>query len=112
MAANSTFLVKYSTNPKTNSVLNDIREQILSIHDTEEESIEELLHYSRVFPNEVDMNLYQYGNLLIYYKDIVEMFRRAGYMVERLSQYKWEETYKKMVGYVARKMVKEFKHKR
>lgn len=94
---------KYSKNKKLNGVLNDIREQLLSIHDTEDESRKEIAHYKREFPKEIDFNLAQYGNLLIYYYDVRAMYARHGYKsIVRMSDAEVWETYKRQVGYVAR----------
>lgn len=94
---------KYSNNRKLNGVLNDIREQLLSIHDTEEESRWEIEHYKREFPKEIDFNLAQYGNMLIYYYDVRAMYARHGYKsMDRMSDAQVWETYKRQVGYVAR----------
>lgn len=94
---------KYSNNKKLNGVLNEIREDLLSIHDTEAESRSEIAHYKREFPDEVDFNLVQYGNMLIYYEDIRAMYARNGYKsMDRMSDDQVWETYKRQVGYVAR----------
>ena len=94
---------KYSNNKKLNGVLNEIREDLLHIHDTEDESRKEIAHYKRGFPREVDFNLVQYGNLLIYYSDIRAMYARHGYKsIDRMSDAQVWETYKRQVGYVAR----------
>lgn len=96
---------KYSNNKKLNGVLNEIREDLLHIHDTEEESRSEIDHYKREFPREVDFNLAQYGNMLIYYHDIRAMYARHGYKsIDRLSDAGMWETYKRQVGYVARNL--------
>lgn len=94
---------KYSKNNKLNGVLNEIREDLLSIHDTEAESLSEIAHYRREFPNEVDFNLVQYGNMLIYYDDIRALYERHGYksMARKTDTQVWE-TYKRQVGYVAK----------
>lgn len=94
---------KYSNNKKLNGVLNEIREDLLSIHDTEAESRKEIVHYRCEFPNEIDFNLVQYGNMLIYYYDIRAMYARHGYKsMDRMSDAQVWETYKRQVGYVAR----------
>ena len=94
---------KYSNNKKLNGVLNEIREDLLSIHDTEDESRKEIAHYKREFPREVDFNLAQYGNVLIYYHQVRAMYARHGYKsIDRMSDAQVWETYKRQVGYVAR----------
>lgn len=44
----------------------------------EELGEEEVLHYKKEFPYEIDYNLAQYGNMLIYYYDIRQMFIECG----------------------------------
>ena len=94
---------KYSKNKKLNGVLNEIREDLLHIHDTEAESRSEIAHYKRKFPKEIDFNLVQYGNMLIYYCAIRDMYARHGYKsMDRMSNDQVWETYKRHVGQVAR----------
>lgn len=93
--------MKYSINPKTNAVLNDIEEQLLSIHNNKEDSIKEIFHYAKEFPREVDYNLYQYGNVLIYYYDIRQMYLKAGYKAEKWSCDKLVSAYQRQLRYVA-----------
>lgn len=96
--------MKYSSNTKTNAVLNAIEEQLKHIHDTEEESLHEIKHYMQGFPREIDYNLYQYGNVLIYDYDIRQMYLQAGYKAEKWSADKLRKAYKRQVGYVARQL--------
>lgn len=93
--------MKYSINPKTNAVLNDIEEQLLSIHDTEEDSIKEIFHYAKEFPREIDYNLYQYGNVLIWDYNIRQMYLNAGYKAEKWSAETLRSAYKRQLRYVA-----------
>lgn len=91
----------FSPNAKLNSVLKDIYEQL------QELGADEVRHYMRNFPNEVDYNLVQYGNLLVYYQDIREMYENAGYSPRSLgSDEKLWELYKRQVGYIARTFFK------
>lgn len=94
-------MIKFSTNKKTNAILSMIYEEL------QELGIEEVRRYKKDFPYEVDFNLYQYGNLTIYTCDIMEMYHKAGYKVDlsKLNS-KWNEIYKRQVGYIARKYFK------
>lgn len=97
---------KYSINRKLNNVLTMIEEQLLSIHDTREESVAEIKHYMKEFPRETDYNLYQYGNLLYTHVDIRQMYLDAGYTsMMRMSDEKICKTYMAQIGYVARQLV-------
>lgn len=99
---------EFSNNKKYNAYLTGIKEQLLTIHDTPEESIEEVRHYMEGFPDEVDFNLAQYGNLLIYYDDVRDFMRECGYAestISKMSDHQIWEAYKRNVGHVARELV-------
>lgn len=91
---------KYSKNKKLNEVLTRIEDDIMY-------SNFELGYYVDAFPNELDYNIAQYGNLLIYYDDIKKMYRDCGYKsLDKMSDQKVWEIYKRQVGYVARQLMK------
>lgn len=91
---------KFSKNKKLNTVLSSIYE------DLEEFGVEEVKRYYNEFKNEPDFNLVQYGNMLIYYADIREFYKNAGYKsMEKMSDSKVWDIYKRQVGYVARKIL-------
>lgn len=95
---------KFSKNVKLNTALNGIYE------DLEEFGVEEVKRYYNEFKNEQDYNIAQYGNLLIYYADIREFYKNAGYKsMEKMSDSKVWDIYKRQVGYVARRMILEEK---
>ena len=93
---------KFSKNVKLNTVLNGIYEEL------ERVGISEIKRYYNEFKNEPDFNIAQYGNMLIYYDEIREFYKKAGYKsIEKMSDSKVWEIYKKQVGYVARKILLE-----
>lgn len=93
---------KFSKNVKLNKVLMGIYE------DLKELGIDEVKRYKDEFKHEPDYNIAQYGNLLIYYYDIKEMYKNAGYKsIEKMSDSKVWDIYKRQVGYVARILLKE-----
>lgn len=93
---------KYSKNKKLNEVLKTIENQLLEL------GLDEVKHYKDNFKNELDYNIAQYGNLLIYYVDVKEMYRNCGYKtLDKMSDAKVWEIYKSQVGYVARQLLKE-----
>lgn len=95
---------KFSKNVKLNNALNGIYK------DLQEFGIEEIKHYYNEFKNETDFNIAQYGNMLIYFYDIKKFYKNAGYKsIEKMSDSKVWEIYKRQVGYVARKMLLEEK---
>ena len=93
---------KYSKNVKLNNVLNTIEEQLLEL------GLEEVKHYYNEFKNESDYNIAQYGNLLIYYVDIKDMYSNCGYKsIEKMNDSKVWEIYKRQVGYVTRQLLEK-----
>lgn len=93
---------KFSKNVKLNTVLMEIYE------DLKELGIDEVKRYKDEFKHETDYNIAQYGNLLIYYADIKEFYKNAGYKsIEKMSDSKVWDIYKRQVGYVARILLKE-----
>ena len=93
---------KFSKNVKLNKVLMGIYE------DLKEFGVEEVKRYMGEFKHEPDYNIAQYGNMLIYFYDIREFYKNAGYKsMEKMSDGKIWEIYKRQVGYVARILVRE-----
>lgn len=92
---------KYSKNKKLEGVLTRIEGQLLDL------GLDEVKHYVESFPSEIDYNIAQYGNLLIYYYDVKQMYRDCGYVsLQKMSDQKVWEIYKRQVGYVARQLIK------
>lgn len=99
---------KFSQNKKTNGVLNEIYNDLLEIHDTEEESRSDIKRYCKEFSRLADCNLVEYGNLLICYSDVRAMYRKHGYKsLDKLNDSKVWDIYKRQVGYVARLIARE-----
>lgn len=67
--------------------------------------VDEIKRYMREFKHEPDYSLYQDGNMLIWDCDIYKMYRDCGYKsTDKYSNEKIRETYKRQVGYVARRI--------
>ena len=91
---------KYSKNVKLNKALMEIESDLLDL------GINEVKRYYNTFKNEVDYNIAQYGNLLIWYNEIYDFYRSCGYKsTDKMTTDKIWELYKKQVGYVARCLV-------
>lgn len=87
----------FSTNPKLNYVLNDIYNDLKAL------GIAEIKNSKKLFPREIDYELVSGGNMLIYYEDIRNLYKKAGYVgVNKWSNQKLWDTYKRQVGYMAR----------
>ena len=91
--------MKYSKNKKLNGVLNEIEGQLLEL------GLDEVKRYYDEFKCESDYNIVQYGNLLIYYCDVQEMYKENGYKT-KFSDNKIWEIYKHQVGYVTRQLMR------
>lgn len=85
---------KLSKNKKLNYVLSFIYNELSEL------GIEEIKRYKKEFKNEIDYNIAQYGNLLIYYDDVKELYKKAGYKTQFTDTKIWE-IYKRQVGYIA-----------
>lgn len=94
-------MIKFSKNRKTNAILKSIYEEL------QELGAEEVKRYKKEFSLEVDYNLFMYGNLTIYTWDIMKLYEKAGYKVDfEKDGNKFVETYKRQVGYIAKKYFK------
>ena len=92
---------KFSKNKKLNGVLNDILDSLKDL------GIEEVKRYYNEFKGQKDYNIVEYGNLLVYYADIRELYVNNGYKsVLKMSDSKLYETYKRQVGYIIRFMIR------
>ena len=92
---------KFSKNVKLNRVLMEIEDSLL-----EELGIDEVKRYYNTFGNEVDYNIVQYGNLLIWYNEIYDFYRECGYKTtDKMTTDKIWNLYKNQVGYVVRCLV-------
>ena len=92
--------MEYSKNVKLNKALKGIEADLLEL------SIDEIKRYYNDFKREVDYNIAQYGNLLIYYSDIYDFYKNCGYKsTDKMSTDKIWNLYKKQVGYVTRCLV-------
>lgn len=95
--------MKYSKNVKLNTVLNQIENDLICL------GLTEIKRYMKEFPNEPDYYIAEYGNMMIYYSQIREMYLGAGYKtfsISRISNTKMWNIYKRQVGYVARQIIK------
>ena len=91
--------IKFSPNAKLNYVLNDIYE------DLKELGKSEVLRYKKSYPGEIDFCIAQNGHMRVYYYQIRDLYKKAGYaasMWDKWSDDKLWNTYLRQVGYVAR----------
>ena len=102
---------EFSVNKKLEKLLQYIKSQLLDMGANKKEAISEIRRYAKAFPRATDYNIVQYGNLLIYYGDIKDMYKKAGYgsTIDKMSDEKLWETYKRQVGYVARYLMNKNK---
>lgn len=64
---------------------------------------EEILHYVREFRNYIDYNIVEYGNLLVYYTDIIDLMERCDYKVQNYTNDQVWDYYKRIVREVVDK---------
>lgn len=95
-------VLKFSPNAKLNYVLKDIYEDIKEHTKEWPDFVKE---HRKNYPRDSDYSIVRNGNLRIYYDDIRDLYKKAGYSkstIERMSDDKIWETYCRQVGYVAR----------
>ena len=106
--------MKYSNNKKLNTLLNCIESDIINAFsyyaDGRENGrgiIDEIERYKKTFPNELDYEVAQHGNLLVYISDVRELYRNCGYKItEKFSSSKIWKTYCIQVGYVCNEILR------
>lgn len=86
-------MLKISRNKKLNSVLNTIYDELNDL------GVEEIKRYYNEFRHETDYNLYQYGNLRIYYDDIRDLYKEYK-SLKKASNEKIEKIYKQQIKFV------------
>lgn len=91
---------KFSKNKKLNYVLNDIYSYLLEM------GKDDIKRYMKYYPNEIDYNIYQYGNMRIYNDEIKELYKDYK-CLQNASIDKLIDIYKRQVGYMARLIINE-----
>ncbi len=98
-------MLKYSKNKKLNTLLLKIENSLI-----DNLGIDELKRYYNDFWFSSDYNIVEYGNLLIYYEDVRDLYIECGYStstITKMSDDRIWKTYKRQVGYVVRKVLSE-----
>lgn len=93
-------MIKFSKNKKLNYVLNDIYDYLMEM------GKDEIKRYINNFSNEMDYNIYQYGNMRIYNYEIIQLYKDYK-CLKNASIDKLTNIYKRQVGYMARLIVNE-----
>lgn len=91
---------KFSKNKKLNYVLNDIYNDLMEL------GKDEIKRYMKYYPNEIDYNIYQYGNMRIYNDEIIKLYKNYK-CLKNVSIDKLINIYKRQVGYMARLIINE-----
>lgn len=92
-------MIKFTKTQKLNKVLNSIYEDLQNL------GIEEIRRYATEFNEQIDFNIAQYGNLLIYYWQVRELYKDYKTLSKATDTTLWK-LYKSQVGYVARYILK------
>lgn len=87
---------RFSKNNKLNSVLSAIYD------DLTEMGYEQIKQYVDAFPRETDFNIIQYGNLLVYYSQVRNLYTECGYKTSNYTDYQLWDAYKRQCGYIVR----------
>lgn len=94
-------MIKFSKNNKLNYVLNDIYNDLMEL------GKDDIKRYIQSFPNEIDFNIYQYGNMRVYNDEIRALY--SDYKcLKNASINKLVNIYKRQVGYMARLIINEY----
>lgn len=93
-------MIKFSKNKKLNYVLNDIYDDLMEL------GKDEIRRYMHSFPNEIDFNIYQYGNMRIYYEEIKVLYMDYK-CLKNASINKLINIYKRQVGYMANLIIND-----
>lgn len=94
-------MLSFSKNKKLNKVLNTILNEELEL------GIATIKKYYNEYKNEYDYNIYNYGNLRVYYDDIKELYQEYK-SLKNASDLKLEDIYKKQIRYITRFIVKNY----
>ena len=89
-------MINFSKNKKLNNVLNIIHDEMI-----ENVGLGDIKRYHDEFKYVSDYNIYQYGNLRIYYDDIRELYKDYKSLI-KVNDNEIEKIYKRQVGFVAR----------
>lgn len=95
--------IRFSRNQKRNNLMQGIAETML---DPDRIGFDEVKRYAKEFPKEPDFNIAQYGNLSVYYEQVRNEYKEAGYSGSYTDGELWDD-YKRAVGTVARRIVEE-----
>ena len=106
--------IKFSTNKKTQKWCKMMYDNIIYSmgNGSKKQAISEIKRYKSEFPREKDYNIVQYGNLNIYYGDVRDDAKKAGYSkstIDKMSDEKIWDWYKRTCRYVVNEMLKNNK---
>lgn len=92
--------MEFSKNKKLNGILTSIYKDLKKL------GIKEVKRYYKEFPNEIDYNIANHGNMLVYYYEVKKLYKNNGYKnIDEISDEKIWELYKTQVGEVVRIML-------
>lgn len=95
-------MIKFSKNKKLNYVLADIYNYLMEL------GKDEIKRYMHNFPNEMDYNIYQYGNMRIYNDEIKELYKNYK-CLKHASIDKLINIYKRQIRFMANLIINDYK---
>lgn len=94
--------MKFSKNNKLNYVLNDIYNDLIELGKNE------IKRYMHDFPNEMDYNIYQYGNMRVY-NDEIRILYSDYKCLKNASIDKLINIYKRQIRFMANLIISDYK---
>ena len=92
----------FSKNKKLNYVLNDIYNYLMKL------GKDDIKRYMHNFPNEMDYNIYQYGNMRIYNNEIRALYKDYK-CLKNASINKLINIYKRQIRFMANLIINDYK---
>ncbi len=91
-------------------VIAAIKRQLYGILGTRAYSMQEVRHYKKDYPAEIDYRIAQDGNLLVYIEDIRRLYKKLGYSertISKLTDVEVWEMYLRHVGAAVRTVLEK-----
>lgn len=95
--------------PKKDLIEECKKELLTCFSEDKEESLKEIKRYKKDYPNAIDYNIYEYGNIRAYYSDIEDFFKSCGIQTDYKDNDLFIKTYKQIIRRAVDSILKENK---